>query len=449
MASLIPVHDAEVYRVLDPAAGAGILACSAARELVRRHAKRIQVQAYEINPRLARMAIDSLREVRGLVAEDSTDFAYQVHVMNFFQSGTKDPILDSHGPPRFDVVILNPPYYKVGKETRSRFGLHTASVSHTNVYTLFLTEALRVTSEPGYVIAITPRSWFSGAYFRRFRGDILAHADLTRIHSFIRRDEAFREEGVLQETTIFVLEKRANPVRPDVLVSTSWGRADLTNARTFVVPWSRLSPRGSDGVIRIPETLGQLDALRSLDSAERRLGDLGLEVSTGPVVGFRSRRLLTNTSDPPNTVPLVWSSHVTLDGFRWPGTPQPKHPSHIRVARDSRLYVGSDEDVVLVRRFSAKEDARRVIACHVRGGELGGPFAVENHLNVIRGFRGSKGTQVAAMLSRYLNSEQVDDWFRAVSGTTQINARDLRDLPVRIPGMAPHLRNASVISDWS
>jgi adenine-specific DNA-methyltransferase len=102
------------------------------------------------------------------------------------------------------------------------------------------------------------------------------------------------------------------------------------------------------------------------------------------------------------------------------------------VSRETAALLISNQDVVLVRRFSAKEDAHRIVACCVTKSELGGRFGVENHLNIISGFRGSASSITAGELCAYLNSDVVDDWFRASSGTTQINARDLRDLPIRL-----------------
>lgn len=448
MASLIPTRDAEACTILDPAAGAGVLASSAVRELIQRRAKEIRIHAYEIDPELARRATESLRALKTSIADGSTHLAFEVRETDFLGPGKMEHRAGSSPDPGFDVVILNPPYFKVRRQSRWEPRLPPSSPTHTNIYALFLAQAVRAASEPGCVIAITPRSWFSGAYFRRFRAEILAHTDLTRIHSFVRRDEAFREAGVLQETTVFVLQKRKRPLRPDVVVSISTGRSDLLKPLTFVVPWVLLNPQPLGGAIRIPETVGQLEALRNLDPERYRLSDFGLRVATGPVVGFRSIASLVEVPDPPNTVPLLWASHVTDEGLRWPGAPDPKHPPYILVTRDPRPRILADEEVVLVRRFSAKEDVRRVVACRIGKSELGGRFAVENHLNVIHGFHGPRGAKVAEMLCTYLNSERVDDWFRAVSGTTQINARDLRDLPITIPIGAPEPGSTRALSDW-
>jgi adenine-specific DNA-methyltransferase len=52
----------------------------------------------------------------------------------------------------------------------------------------------------------------------------------------------------------------------------------------------------------------------------------------------------------------------------------------------------------------------------------------ENHLNVIHCDRAGLPPLVAQGLVEYLNSQEVDDYFRTFSGHTQVNATDLRRL---------------------
>lgn len=50
----------------------------------------------------------------------------------------------------------------------------------------------------------------------------------------------------------------------------------------------------------------------------------------------------------------------------------------------------------------------------------------ENHVNVIHRGRGPIGEHEALQLATFLNSELVDTYFRTFSGSTQVNATDLR-----------------------
>jgi adenine-specific DNA-methyltransferase len=90
---------------------------------------------------------------------------------------------------------------------------------------------------------------------------------------------------------------------------------------------------------------------------------------------------------------------------------------------------------VLVKRFSAKEERRRIVAA-VWDPMINGnvPVAVENHLNVFHNSGAGLNREVAWGLSLWLNSTLVDQYFRTFSGHTQVNATDLRTL--RFPALA-------------
>ena len=66
-----------------------------------------------------------------------------------------------------------------------------------------------MTTDGGHVIAITPRSFCNGTYFRDFRRYLLSIGGLRRLHLFDARDAAFADDGVLQENVITHLERGA------------------------------------------------------------------------------------------------------------------------------------------------------------------------------------------------------------------------------------------------
>ena len=86
---------------------------------------------------------------------------------------------------------------------------------------------------------------------------------------------------------------------------------------------------------------------------------------------------------------------------------------------------------VLLRRFSAKEDHRRLIAAALIGEDF--PYAqigFENHLNFIYRKMGALDKDETVGLSALLNSAIVDRYFRIVNGNTQVNAAELRAMPL-------------------
>jgi adenine-specific DNA-methyltransferase len=84
---------------------------------------------------------------------------------------------------------------------------------------------------------------------------------------------------------------------------------------------------------------------------------------------------------------------------------------------------------VLVRRFSAKEERRRVVAAIYDSERVSpSPVGFENHLNYFHQHGQGLSISVAKGLAAFLNSTLVDAYVRQFNGHTQVNAADLRSL---------------------
>jgi adenine-specific DNA-methyltransferase len=81
----------------------------------------------------------------------------------------------------------------------------------------------------------------------------------------------------------------------------------------------------------------------------------------------------------------------------------------------------------VVRRFSSKEERRRIVATVVQPAIFNSDLlGFENHLNVFHVARRGLREHLAYGLAAFLNSTIVDEAFRSFNGHTQVNATDLR-----------------------
>jgi adenine-specific DNA-methyltransferase len=84
---------------------------------------------------------------------------------------------------------------------------------------------------------------------------------------------------------------------------------------------------------------------------------------------------------------------------------------------------------VLVKRFSSKEERRRIVAgVWTEEASKGQSVAFDNKLNYIHHSGAGLDRDLAVGLSLWLNSGPVDRYFRTFSGHTQVNATDLREM---------------------
>ena len=84
--------------------------------------------------------------------------------------------------PAFDYILMNPPYRKVQADSLERRLVGTLGVEITNLYAAFLALAIRLLKDGGQLVAITPRSFTNGPYFKMFRRDFLSQMSFRRIH---------------------------------------------------------------------------------------------------------------------------------------------------------------------------------------------------------------------------------------------------------------------------
>jgi adenine-specific DNA-methyltransferase len=155
---------------------------------------------------------------------------------------------------------------------------------------------------------------------------------------------------------------------------------------------------------------------------------LDIKVSTGPVVDFRLKEHLCDMPEA-GTVPLLYPVHFSSSDTIWPviGTKKPNAIQH-NIETEKWLYpIGF---YCVVRRFSSKEEKRRIVASTVDPATFHDApvLGFENHLNLFHENKHGLPEALAHGLTMFLNSTNVDEYFRRFSGHTQVNATDLKTM---------------------
>lgn len=407
-------------RLLDAGAGQGALSLAFARRWASGApvGSTLAIDAYELDPAMVgqlRVGLSAIRDMPGASTHIiEGDFIAEAAAMI------------SRGERPYTHAILNPPYKKISSDSNARALLSSAGIETVNLYSGFVGLSIKLMQDNGELVAIVPRSFCNGPYYRSFRDILLDNAAIVSIHLFMARNKAFAADNVLQENIIIRLKRGS--MQGDVEVSTSTD-ASFSDLNTRRVPFSQIVPAGDKlRVIHVPVD-GNGSALANMPAYRNSLEELGMQVSTGPVVDFRLRRFLRD--DPsPGDIPLLYPLHFSRGRFEWPRLGARK-PNALAMNSETSRLVYPRGFYVVVRRFSSKEEARRIVASLVEPSQLPEPWvAFENHLNVFHAGKQPLAEDLARGLSVYLNSKIVDDWLRNFSGHTQVNATDLRSLPL-------------------
>jgi adenine-specific DNA-methyltransferase len=429
MASLFEAHPAEI-RLLDAGAGSGALTAAFVRRWCASGSppKRIFVAAYEIDRGIHPALERTLRWCAAECGRSGIQFSAELHGEDFIEVAVSNARRDLFGASTtpYNAAILNPPYRKIKSDSKTRRLLREAGIETTNLYTGFLALAAKLLREEGEMVAICPRSFCNGPYFKPFREQFLDMMSLRRVHVFDSRSAAFRQEEVLQENIIIHAVKSREKPRFVIISASSGERGG--DVRSRASPYSEVvCPCDPDRFIHL--VTGQADEAARLKMARftTLLAQLGLEVSTGRVVDFRARRFLVGEARD-DTVPLIYPCHFNAGFVHWP-KPVGRKPNAIADTEQTQELLVRGAIYVLVKRFTSKEERRRLVACvydphRIRAARVG----FENHLNYFHARGRGLPMDLAKGLTAFLNSALVDVYFRQFNGHTQVNATDLRKL---------------------
>ena len=447
MASMLDVPARAV--VGDYGAGAGILGATVLGSSLANSAStgtgsQLTLQAYEIDDLLHEAFKSNMGRI-GELAAKLWQPAPETSLKGDFVPEAP-AILEEGFRPFLDVAILNPPYQKLKQTTDLAQLLRSKAAPTPNLYAAFILLAIECLKPGGQLVAIVPRSFCNGDYFKAFRGWLRCQGSIDWVVRYKRRSNVFRADNVLQENVVFRFRK-AVPQTQLVRVSLSDDpecepELDIHVARDDVLPLD-------DDRIYVPTSPEELEALHRNRALPCTLGDLGVEIFTGKVEDFRHKDQLNPT--PPESgawAPLVYAHHWQRGSRKLEWSPSTKgKPACLSLDGDvaSKRLVSPGHYVVL-KRISANDDRTgRVHPAVVTPGCLpGATWAFENHVQVLGPVSGSElAPELANGIAAFLASPDVDRVLKTISGTTQINCNDIRRLRFPTPEALIRMDSAS------
>lgn len=418
MARLFAPGGGQECRLLDAGAGIGSLSSAFLERCVDGELtfRNLHVSAFEVDNLIHKELEESLSSYKNRLPVD-----YEILDGDFIEQAI-NRIQFNHGH-GFTHAILNPPYKKINSDSRHRILLRLAGIETVNLYSAFVALALAMMAPGGQIVAIIPRSFCNGPYYRPFRDFVLERATIRHMHLFGSRSKAFKDDAVLQENIILQLERGGTQADVKVTTSTDDSFTDLIE---HTHPFNRIVfPNDSERFIHVPTSM-ERNAIELSNAIHCSLEDVGIKVSTGPVVDFRVKEHLREMPEL-GTVPLLYPTHFAGQNIEWPKLGI-KKPNAIQRNAETERWLYPNGFYCVVRRFSSKEEKRRVVASVVQPNAFPDTemLGLENHLNVYHENKRGLPEALARGLAAYLNTTAVDENFRRSSGHTQVNATDLK-----------------------
>lgn len=446
MANMFDFPDKSIISVLDAGAGSGILTCALIERLNEiNYIDEIQVTCYENDSKILHLLYDNLEYVKKI---SNKKISIEVITENYITSQYLDfnhAIISNINAKKYDLVIGNPPYMKILKDAPEAKAMPSVCYGAPNLYFLFAAMGLFNLKDNGEMVYIIPRSWTSGAYFKKFREYFLSQGKIQHIHLFGSRNKVFDAEDVLQETIIIKMKKTFDKPETIKITSTHTNK-EFNKCNEIIVPYD-LVVSGEQLYVYLVTNKEEVEVLNKLHGWRKTLPDLGLKMKTGLTVDFRNRDLLRNEEEE-GTIPLFYSQHICKGEVHFPIR---KDNEYILTEKEG--LVQENKNYLFVKRFTAKEEHRR-LQCGIYLSKRFPQFkkiSTQNKINFIDGSLIEMSECIVYGLYVLFNSTIYDEYYRILNGSTQVNSTEINCLPVPelevIKEMGRKLMNSKDLSE--
>lgn len=423
MASLIKKPQSDTVRILDAGAGTGVLTASTALQCLYLGCRNVHAVLYEVDIGASRSLIETLKVVEDQFRIKKCLFTYEVLCEDFI---LVRPDLDVVRQP-FDISVINPPYFKYSVKN-SPYAKVASDLyrGDPNIYASFMAVAMACLKYDGQLVTITPRSFTNGLYFKGLRTYLLKESFLNLIHIFKYRNKLFKSknETVLQENIICHFVKGGD--QKSVTVRSSDCDESVHNAEEIKYRASLIIDGSSEQMmIRIPASHFEAEVLKQAEHFKNTFAKIGYFISTGRVVEHRTRHLITRKYNTGSSIPLYRPHNVTPLVATWSESNERDVSFIVNEGHEKHTLV--NENYVLLKRFSSKDEKKRLVSSvHLKSMCKEDLIGFGNKVNYIGVSGDVLSVAEAYGICAVFNSSFMDQYFRCVSGNTQVNATEIR-----------------------
>ena len=434
------INEATKIRLLDPGCGTAILTCALLENLIikNQNLESIILVVYESDSDIIPHTNNALVYLKVWLQEKNINFEYSLNANDFIlenaESLNENGNLFTKTLELFDIIISNPPYFKLPIDDKRTLAAKAVVNGHPNIYAIFMAISAKLLKQNGELIFITPRSYASGSYFKLFREYFFKIIEIDKVHLFVSRKDTFNRDKVLQETVIIkgTRKEKINLNHP-VTISSSKGLKDIKEPEIKVFSQKELIDLTSqEKILSLPTSDFDESILTVFKNWNGNLNKYNIQISTGPVVAFRSREFIQENYENSTIflAPLFWLHNVKQMALEWP-IPKPDKGQYVRIEKESKAILIPNKNYILLRRFSTKDDKSRLIAapyfCNfIKSDYIG----VENKVNYIYRPKGHLERNEVVGLCALLNSVLFDSYFRIFNGNVNVSATELREIPL-------------------
>ena len=401
--------------VLDPGAGTGILSAALLEAIcLGRAALSVKLVCYENNSLYLPMLKNNLERLRRRVRrEHGVRLAYEVREENFLLDAS------ARAGESFDCIIMNPPQELVQKESpEAETAKDVLTTPTVDLAYLFIASAMLRLSEDGQLAMLIPTAFATAVSLSRLREGLLGEMRVTAMH-------LFTSPKGLKKNFLLGLKKTEEQGEP-IAVTTSPDEGSYEHLGSLPPLPYRFLVR-EDGTLLLLSKAEDLKVLEAVGRFPCRFSTFGLRMRTGLTLPSRYPDLLR---DEPGrgVVPLIHPRSVSDGRVLFP---VPRMAGQY-IAPSIPSLIQPNRNMLLVKRFPAKTDKRRLICAPYMASQASGYRFISTHnkLNYIDTDREEMDAAFLTGLYAVLSTTLYDRYVWIISRSGQINATEFSDLPL-------------------
>lgn len=421
MSNLLNIPKKETLKILDAGAGSGILSISLAERLINiDYVKEVEITCYETD-RLVLPLLQTNLDI--LINNSEKKITYIIKNENYILSQSK-AFNDNLEIDKYDLIIGNPPYKKIPKNSAEAKALPSVCYGVPNLYFLFATLGLFNLCNNSEMVYIIPRSWTSGAYFTKFRQYLLSNSVITHLHLFESRDKVFGNEQVLQETMIIKI-KKTNKIPKTIKITSTQDSKDFSKQNSIILNYESVISGKNKYVYLITKKEDE-QTLNRVNKNKYVLPELNMRMKTGLTVDFRNKDILKSNFET-GFLPLFYVQHIKNGIVNFPINKENQY-----IYTDSKGLLQENKNYLFVKRFTAKEEKQR-LQCGIYLSKYFPSYekiSTQNKLNFIDGIGENLSEERIFGLYVLFNSSLYDNYYRILNGSTQVNSTEMNSIPV-------------------
>lgn len=425
MASLFSnLNLVDKIHILDPGTGTGILTAALLERIcANEKIKSIYITFYENDSKVINLLKENINLMVSYCNSKKIKLNFQLIEDNFI---IKNEDKWNKNIAEFDIVICNPPYKKIQKNSQEACVMSSIVYGQPNLYALFLAMSVNVTKEEGELCFIIPRSWTTGLYFYKLREFLFTHFTVRNVHLFISRNDLFSNDKILQETIILHGKKIKSRATDIISISSSNNSKTFEESNILRINYNSCIQNFNGRYMFLPMNNEDVQLLNRLNSFSNTLLTLGYKLKTGRVVEFRSKNQIKKKKQA-NTIPLLWAYHFREGRIKFPVNNEKQY------FKDVEGNVGiANNNYLLIKRFTTKDDHKRLQPAIYLGKDTidCDTITMENHVNYLCKNEGFLTQQEVYGFYAIFNSSLWDHYYRIQNGNTQVNSNEINSMPL-------------------